>query len=102
VSLQIRTDLTRGLSGSEAPGYTTGRLWTFIVGLLLPIAAVSDTGAIERVEGYYSAPSRICPHSANNNSKPCDMSDTDCLQIKKIDDRHARFDVYSVQVTKVR
>lgn len=75
----------------------SARLCAALCALLLPIVAVSDVGLVERLQGYYSAPSRICASSGQGSSKGCQMSDTDCMRIRKIDDGHAKFYVYSVQ-----
>jgi hypothetical protein len=66
-------------------------------GLLLPALASSDSGLISRIEGYYSAPARLCTVPEGNQLVPCDPPVNDCMQVKKIDDSHARIHVSSVQ-----
>lgn len=67
------------------------------IGLLLPVLAASDSSFINRIEGYYSAPGRLCTASDGDQLLPCDPPMDDCMQIKKIDDSHARIYVASVQ-----
>jgi len=81
------------LTGSRSGRRAVSRFLGVLGALLLPMVAVSDSGLIERLEGYYATPSRICPQGA----KSCDASDTDCMLIRKEADGHAKFYVYSVQ-----
>jgi hypothetical protein len=52
---------------------------------------------LSQIEGYYEAPGRDCSSFEGGKEVPCDPPSTDCLRIRKIDDQHAKFDVYSVQ-----
>jgi hypothetical protein len=63
----------------------------------LPVLAASDTGFLEQLEGYYSAPTKLCSTLEEDHLAPCDPPDTDCMLIDKVDDRHAKVYVYSVQ-----
>jgi hypothetical protein len=65
--------------------------------LVLPIAAASDTHLIDRIEGYYSAPGRLCTEFDGGKYVPCNPPYRDCLNLKKVDSTHAYFSVNSFQ-----
>lgn len=51
------------------------------------------------LEGYYSTPAQHCIRfDENMEPQPCDSHQRDCMVIKRVDDRHAQFSVYSPQV----
>jgi hypothetical protein len=67
------------------------------IGLLLPVLAASDSSFINRIEGYYSAPGPLCTVREGDQLVPCGPPMDDCMQIKKVDDTHAKIYVSSVQ-----
>jgi hypothetical protein len=75
----------------------TKRLILLLVTLLLPVVAISDSGFIGDIEGYYAALGRYCSMREGQELVPCNPPSRDCMMIKGIDDTHVKFDVYSVQ-----
>jgi len=60
-------------------GYIS-RVSMLSIGLLLPVVAVSDSGFISSIEGYYSAPARNCTERSDDGKLvPCDPPSTDCI-----------------------
>lgn len=64
----------------------------------LKSAALSASDLPARLEGYYSTSGRYCSERDDGVLKPCDPPVLDCMVIKRVDDKHARFHVYSTQV----
>lgn len=73
------------------------RSMLLLVALSLPMMAVSDSGFIKDVEGYYASLARFCSTREGQELVPCNPPRRDCMLIKGIDDTHVKFYVYSVQ-----
>jgi hypothetical protein len=64
---------------------------------MLSMIAASDTNFVDRIQGYYSAPGRLCTDLEGRKYLPCDPPIPDCLKITKVDDTHAKVIVDSFQ-----
>lgn len=69
-----------------------------MLALSWPVFASSDGGLLDRISGSYTAPAKYCSYAGGEGKwTPCHPPQTECLVIKKLDERHARFAVYSPQ-----
>jgi hypothetical protein len=76
-------------------GVTPTACWGFAFVILLQSALASDSALLDRIEGYYAAPS---PYCSDEQGKRCDPPLQQCLLIRRVDSRHAKFSFYSVQL----
>jgi hypothetical protein len=76
---------------------STSQILGILLGFTLSAMATSDTGLLDRIEGYYVSPSKYCSEFDEGKYKPCDPPTVDCLVIKKLDDYHVKFSVSSTQ-----
>ena len=61
------------------------------------LAANTGSDAAATLEGQYTARNVECSSPEGRNQVPCDPATEDCLLLKRVDPRHLKFHVYSVQ-----
>lgn len=94
----MKQTLRFGIATAKAYSHASICRWSAMVFVLCwPVFATSDDGLLDRISGYYTAPAKFCSSFDGTKWQPCDPMPTDCFVMKKVDEKHGRFWLYSTQ-----